>query len=180
MGTGPRSGRRILAFTSPKKRRKRTMPSSDHPPAPTYIENVLSSASTLNVADRATHMTETLATSPCLKPTLQWAAVVGSLLVAHRGWQGGSLRRCANDAFLGGLGTAGYQWYTCRVGEHDRRLVMKAYADSQRSSPNGVVGAGASPGGSGGSASTAGGAAAGAGGGDDAWRKKLEGMVVKG
>ena len=105
------------------------------PPAKcqTYGEKIVASASTLDVLAQASSLPESIASSACFRPTALWMSTVSSLLVAHRAWQGGSLRRCANDAFLGGLATAGYQWYSCRTAEHDNRLTVKAYMQSQNS-----------------------------------------------
>lgn len=142
------------------------------PPAPpsgpqSYGRSVLFSARALDpsrLPSTASSAYATLAASPCLRPTVLWAATVSSLLVAHRILQGGgTLRRCANDAFLGALLTAGYQWYTCRNAEHDMKLTTRAYYQAQQDRQLGI-GEFAPP----------------AGGAVDAdsgvWRKKLEAL----
>ena len=95
-------------------------------PPLSYGRSVLASLSTLNASALAS-APATLASSPCLRPALQWAGAVGGLLAAHRAVQGGRLQRCANDAIVGGLLTAGYQWYQCRNAEHDVKLTTRAY-----------------------------------------------------
>jgi hypothetical protein len=56
---------------------------------------------------------------------------VGGLLGAHRLRIGGSRKAAFHDFFLGGLGTAGTQWFFCRREEHDKRLALRAYYETQ-------------------------------------------------
>lgn len=147
-----------------------TASAADAVPAParapplSYGRSVLASLATLN-ASALSSAPATLASSPCLRPALLWAGAVGGLLAAHRAVQGGRLQRCANDALVGGLLTAGYQWYQCRNAEHDVKLTTRAYYEALRQE-QAAGGEGARPADSGVDAAAA-----------EAWQRKLATLV---
>jgi hypothetical protein len=140
------------------------LPSQPQPQS--YGRSVLASLGTLRPSALAS-APATLAASPCLRPALQWAGTVAALLAAHRAVQGGSLRRCANDAILGGVATAGAQWYTCRNAEHDLRLTTRAYYAEQARGQGGGGGEGGEGGASPSSSP------------EGAWRGKVDRLVPK-
>ena len=95
-------------------------------PEPYNLRSILSSTRTATSAQLASAPAR-LAASPCLRPSLVWAAAIGSLLALHRRRAGASLRRCALDGYLGAAFTLGCTWYGCRRSERDRELTMAAY-----------------------------------------------------
>lgn len=76
---------------------------------------------------------------------MQWGLVVGGVFGAHRLRVGvGSARAVADAALVFGA-TVASQWFFCRREEHDRRLALRAYYDTQAAlQAGGAVGGGAS------------------------------------
>ena len=165
-----------LALSSDAPSPPPALPLPPSQPQPqSYGRSVLASLGTLRPGAALASAPATLAASPCLRPALQWAGTVAALLAAHRAVQGGSLRRCANDAILGGVATAGAQWYACRNAEHDLRLTTRAYYAEQA---RGQGGGGGEGGEGGGSAGGAGGEAPRSAP-EGAWRGKVDRLVPK-
>ena len=69
--------------------------------------------------------------SPCFRPSIQWGIVVGGLLGAHKLRVGGGRASAAHDLVFGAAATIGAQWYFCRREEHDKRLALRAYYETQ-------------------------------------------------
>ena len=108
--------------------------------APYALSTIFSSARTASAADFASAPSR-IAASPCLRPALFWSFVIGGLLSLHRRRLGGSLRRCALDAYAGGGATLCWSWYSCRQAERDKALTMNAYYASLQDRGGGSMGA---------------------------------------
>lgn len=139
------------------------------PPDPYSLRAILASSSTATSSDLASAPSR-LASNPCLRPSLVWAAAIGGLLALHRRRAGASLRRCALDGYLGATFTLGCTWYGCRRAERDRSLTMAAYYASLK---------GGAVGGAGRGLTRDGGAPVETGAGEGgAWREQLDGLVA--
>lgn len=110
--------------------------------APYALTTILSSARTASAADFASAPSR-IAASPCIRPALFWSFVIGGLLSLHRRRLGGSLQRCALDAYAGGGATLCWSWYSCRLAERDKALTMSAYYASLQDRGGGSMGAAA-------------------------------------
>ena len=80
--------------------------------------------------------------SPCFRPSIQWGIVVGGLLGAHKLRIGGGRASAAHDLIVGAAVTVGAQWYFCRREEHDKRLALRAYYETQSALQSGRGGEG--------------------------------------
>ncbi len=140
------------------------------------LTNIFSSATTASLSSFS-RAASSIPSSPCFRPSLQWGLVVGGVFGAHRLRVGAGAARAVGDAALVFGATVASQWFFCRREEHDRRLALRAYYDTQAALQAGgaVVGGGGS-----GGASAA--VAVGGEGGDadtekPAWRAELERLV---
>jgi hypothetical protein len=102
------------------------------------ITNSWSSVTRTTLLDSLT----SIPASPCFRPSIQWGIVVGGLLGAHKLRIGGGRASAAHDLIMGAAVTVGAQWYFCRREEHDKRLALRAYYETQSALQSGRGGVG--------------------------------------